>query len=192
MPRPRKRRCIQSAPPATFYKPQGVPMGQLRGVTLAVEGFEALRLVDAEGLSQEEAAERMEVSRPTLCRILGEARTVVAKALANGWAIRIEDMETPAPDMDPAKPEADLKRASDPKAGHMAGHMAGRAVGRTGCHGRGRGCGGMGESVDERGGATAGRGWPEDSTAIGDSRKRGGHGHNEIVKPVIPGDQEES
>ena len=90
MPRPRKRRCIAQAPPAVFYKPQGVPLGQLRGVTLLLEGFEALRLVDAEGLSQEEAAARMGVSRPTLCRILGEARAVVARALSNGWAIRLE------------------------------------------------------------------------------------------------------
>ena len=91
MPRPRKRRCLGPTPPVTFYKPQGVPLHELRGALLMPEGFEALRLVDAEGLSQEEAAARMEVSRPTLSRILGKARTVVARALANGWAIRIED-----------------------------------------------------------------------------------------------------
>jgi len=102
VPRPRKRRCIAQAPPAVFYKPQGVPLGQLRGVVLRLEGFEALRLVDADGLSQEEAAQRMEVSRPTLCRILGEARAMVARALANGWAIRIEQevREDPEPRAD--------------------------------------------------------------------------------------------
>jgi predicted DNA-binding protein (UPF0251 family) len=73
-----------------FFKPQGVPLGQLRGVSLDVEGLEAMRLVDAEGLSQEEAAARMRVSRPTLCRVLGAARSAVARALSNGWAIRIE------------------------------------------------------------------------------------------------------
>jgi len=113
VPRPRKRRCIAQAPPAVFYKPQGVPLGQLRGVTLLLEGFEALRLVDALGLSQEEAAQRMEVSRPTLCRILGEARAAVARALANGWAIRIEQ-------------EA---RDDGPQEGHAP------------CRGRGRRCG---------------------------------------------------
>lgn len=90
MPRPRKRRCLGAEPPATLYKPQGVPMGRLRGAVLSAEGFEALRLVDADGLSQEEAAERMGVSRSTVCRILGEARTLLARCLANGWAIRIE------------------------------------------------------------------------------------------------------
>ncbi|MFZ5426721.1 MAG: DUF134 domain-containing protein, partial [Thermodesulfobacteriota bacterium] len=81
MPRPRKRRCLGEAPPATMYKPQGVPLGRLKGAVLPAEGFEALRLVDALGLAQEEAAERMGVSRPTVCRILGEARVLVARAL---------------------------------------------------------------------------------------------------------------
>ena len=56
--------------------------------------MEALRLVDAEGLSQEDAALRMGVSRSTVCRILGEARTQVARALARGWAIRIESADS--------------------------------------------------------------------------------------------------
>lgn len=90
MPRPRKRRCIQALPPALFYKPQGVALADLRGVTLPLDGYEAMRLVDALGLSQEEAAQRMGVSRPTLCRVLAEARCVVARAISNGWAIRVE------------------------------------------------------------------------------------------------------
>ena len=65
-------------------------MSQLSGVVLGLDGFEAMRLVDGEGLSQEEAAARMQVSRPTLCRMLGEARAQVARALSRGWAIRIE------------------------------------------------------------------------------------------------------
>jgi predicted DNA-binding protein (UPF0251 family) len=77
-------------PAVTVFKPQGVPMSQLSGVAIGLDGFEALRLVDAEGLSQEEAAARMGVSRPTLCRILGEARSTVARALSRGWAIRVE------------------------------------------------------------------------------------------------------
>jgi len=55
-----------------------------------VEGLEAIRLADAEGMEHEEAARRMGVSRPTFSRILSEARRQVARALSNGWAIRIE------------------------------------------------------------------------------------------------------
>ncbi len=90
MGRPRKCRQVSLQPEVTIFKPQGVPMSRLQGVVLAIDGLEALHLVDAEGLSQEEAAQQMGVSRPTLCRILGEARMQVARALSRGWAIRIE------------------------------------------------------------------------------------------------------
>jgi predicted DNA-binding protein (UPF0251 family) len=88
----RRRKCrkVERMPQVGFYKPQGVPLTRLRAVCLPVEAFEAIRLVDDLGLSQEEAAERMDVSRPTLNRILAEGRTLVARALARGWAIRIE------------------------------------------------------------------------------------------------------
>jgi predicted DNA-binding protein (UPF0251 family) len=83
-------RRIYHQPLVRFYKPQGVPMGQLRGVTLTIDGLEALRLADVERLDQESAAELMGVSRPTFSRLLAEARGIVAKGLVNGWAIRIE------------------------------------------------------------------------------------------------------
>ncbi len=90
MGRRRKCRFVADVPVVTVFKPVGVPMGQLHGVVLGLDGFEAMRLVDGEGLSQEEAAARMRVSRPTLCRILGEARTQVARALSRGWALRVD------------------------------------------------------------------------------------------------------
>lgn len=90
MGRRRKCRFVADMPAVTVFKPQGVPMGQLYGVVLGLDGFEAMRLVDGEGLSQEEAAGLMQVSRPTLCRILAEARTQVARALSRGWVIRID------------------------------------------------------------------------------------------------------
>jgi predicted DNA-binding protein (UPF0251 family) len=90
MPRPRKCRRVGQAPVHTFYKPQGIPMTELTGISLSVEGLEALRLADAEQMEHAAAAERMEVSRPTFSRILTEARGIVARALSNGWAIHIE------------------------------------------------------------------------------------------------------
>jgi predicted DNA-binding protein (UPF0251 family) len=90
MPRPRKNRRVARKPIAVFYKPQGIPMHRLKGVILSVEGFEAMRLADAEGREHQQAAELMGISRPTFSRILAEARQTMATALANGWAIRIE------------------------------------------------------------------------------------------------------
>lgn len=90
MPRPRKCRRVQNRPIHTFYKPQGVPLDGLTGVNLPVEGLEAIRMADAEAMDHSEAAEQMGVSRPTFSRILSEARQIVARALSQGWAIRIE------------------------------------------------------------------------------------------------------
>lgn len=90
MPRPRKLRCVRRQPVQVFYKPQGVPMSRLKGVVLPVEGLEAIRLADAEGMEQNAAARLMDVSRPTFSRILADARRMVAEAITKGWAIRIE------------------------------------------------------------------------------------------------------
>ena len=90
MPRPRKSRLIREQPEITLFKPQGVPAHDLRGVVLPLEGLEALRLADALGLDQEEAASMMGISKPTFCRVLAGAREAVARALVSGWAIRIE------------------------------------------------------------------------------------------------------
>lgn len=90
MPRPRKNRRVGRQPPVVFYQPQGVAPHQLKGLILTVEGLEALRLADAEGLEHQHAAEMMGISRPTFSRLLAEARRTLATALSNGWAIRIE------------------------------------------------------------------------------------------------------
>jgi len=90
LPRPKKCRWVSGRPVTFLYKPQGVPLCELKGMVLPVEGLEALRLADAQGLDQGQAAELMGISRPTFCRILAEARSIVARSLVNGWAIRIE------------------------------------------------------------------------------------------------------
>lgn len=90
MPRPRKCRTVREDAPVRFFKPQGVPMRDLAGVTLGLDGLEALRLADAEGLEHAAAADLMGISRPTFSRLLAASRTTVATALSRGWAIRID------------------------------------------------------------------------------------------------------
>ena len=63
---------------------------QLQEVILTMDEVEALRLCDLEGRYHEEAAGEMKVSRPTLGRIIKEARRKVAEALIGGKALRIE------------------------------------------------------------------------------------------------------
>ncbi len=90
MPRPRKLRCVREEPAFGFFKPHGVPLGALEIIGLGVEELEALRLADIEDLYHEEAAERMEISRPTFHRILKGARRKVAQALVEGKALGIK------------------------------------------------------------------------------------------------------
>ena len=90
MPRPISPREIDEPPEATWFKPTGIPMRELEEVVLTFDEIEALRLADAEGLYQEQVAEQMKVSRPTVGRILASARKKVAEALVQGKAIRME------------------------------------------------------------------------------------------------------
>jgi predicted DNA-binding protein (UPF0251 family) len=90
MPRPRKRRRVWHEPNPAIFKPVGVPLDQLKTITLLHEELEALRLVDLEGHYQESAAEQMNVSRSTFQRIISEARCKVVQALAEGAALHVE------------------------------------------------------------------------------------------------------
>ncbi|HYE82016.1 MAG TPA: DUF134 domain-containing protein [Clostridia bacterium] len=90
MPRPTKPRIIDFIPENRYFIPLGVPKCSMETVVLKLEELEAMRLKDIENLSQEECAERMNVSRQTFQLIIDEARKKVAIAFTNGKAISIE------------------------------------------------------------------------------------------------------
>ena len=90
MARPKLLRRIGQKPSATYYKPRGISLRDLEEVTVTLDELEAFRLVDANGLDQAQAAALMQVSKTTLCRILGEARKSVALAVTQGKALKIE------------------------------------------------------------------------------------------------------
>ena len=90
MPRKEKSRWIEGQPPVSVFKPAGIPARSLERVTLRLDEYEALRLADYEGLRQEDVAERLRVSRPTVSRILESARRTVAAAFVEGKALFIE------------------------------------------------------------------------------------------------------
>jgi predicted DNA-binding protein (UPF0251 family) len=87
--RRRNPRWVSSVPETTFFSPAGVPPMSARTMVLTVVEVEALRLVDLENLTQEQAAMEMGVSRRTFWNDLMSARRKVAFALVNGCAIRI-------------------------------------------------------------------------------------------------------
>ncbi|MBQ7499119.1 MAG: DUF134 domain-containing protein [Selenomonas sp.] len=94
--RPTKTRIIGWIPCCRRFHPEmeaedvDKAAADKKEVTIRLDMLEAMRLVDAEGLSQEQAAQSMHVSTPTLCRILGKGRQLVALALTNGSIINIE------------------------------------------------------------------------------------------------------
>jgi predicted DNA-binding protein (UPF0251 family) len=72
------------------FVPNRTPPWGREEVFLPIEGLEAIRLSDFQGLEQEKAAIMMNVSRQTFGRILADARAVVADALVMGKVLRIE------------------------------------------------------------------------------------------------------
>ena len=77
-------------PPMEGFKPFGIPMRNLDSVVLLYEEYEAIRLADYENLTQEEAAQKMNISRPTFTRLYDKARKSIAKAFVEGKAIIIK------------------------------------------------------------------------------------------------------
>lgn len=72
----------------TFIPKECTPEGI---TTLLHEEIEAIYLMDVLNLYQEEAAKKMEVSRPTFTRILKNARKKLANALICGHSLNFQD-----------------------------------------------------------------------------------------------------
>jgi predicted DNA-binding protein (UPF0251 family) len=93
MPRPLKPRWVDFEPPRTGFVPKVMPFGSAVQVLLTLDELESLRLADMIGLSHEEAAAEMKVSRATFGRIVERARKKTADALVNAKCIGFEGGE---------------------------------------------------------------------------------------------------
>lgn len=91
MPRPRKCRKVCYFPQTLVFAP--VDGEEKDAVVLSIDEYEAIRLMDREGFSQEECGDRMNVSRTTVQLIYAAARKKLADALVEGRPIRIEGGE---------------------------------------------------------------------------------------------------
>ena len=81
MPRPRKCCYIAQPPAVAGMRPVGGDSVAPEAVTLRYDEYEAIRLIDHQGLTQAAAAERMGISRPTCTRLYDRARRTLAAAL---------------------------------------------------------------------------------------------------------------
>lgn len=86
--RPKKVRYIQKMPKVVQFSPRGKP-GRPEEVEISVDQFEAFKLADLQGFSQEQGAVAMHLSRATFGRLLREARKRAADGLVNGKIIKI-------------------------------------------------------------------------------------------------------
>ncbi len=89
-PRRKRFRRIVSPPVLKGYKPIGVPLIDTDTVSVLYEEYEAIRLIGYEGLSHEEAAELMNISRPTFTRVYNSCIKKIARGLTEGKSIIIE------------------------------------------------------------------------------------------------------
>lgn len=89
MPRPRKCRKVCQMPQTQEFRPVG-GSGDAVEIVLTVDEYEAIRLIDKQGFSQEECSTYMQVARTTAQMIYNSARKKLAEALVNGLPLRIE------------------------------------------------------------------------------------------------------
>jgi len=91
MARPKIPRCTRFRPNVFYFKPRGIPLGELDEVEIKPDELESLKLHEIDGCSQIEAAGKMKISQPTFARLLTSAHQKIALAIIKGKAIRIEE-----------------------------------------------------------------------------------------------------
>ncbi len=89
-PRPKKYRSCSCKFMRKAFKPTGIPMTQIEKIPFYADELEAFKLCDFDGLTQEDAAVKMGISRATVQRILASARKKTAEALSQCKALVCE------------------------------------------------------------------------------------------------------
>ena len=89
MPRPQKCRKICRMPDTMEFLPVN-DASPCEAVVLSVDEYEAIRLIDLEGFSQEECGEYMSIARTTVQQIYNNARQKLARMLVEGLPLKIE------------------------------------------------------------------------------------------------------
>jgi predicted DNA-binding protein (UPF0251 family) len=89
MARPKNSRIVYEPPSYTEFKPAGVSSRLLEEIQLSLDEFEAIRLADLLGMSHEEAASEMGVSRSTFSRLVVKSRRKIADFFFEGKLLTV-------------------------------------------------------------------------------------------------------
>ena len=89
MARPRKFKRVCCLPEVTEFGPLNRSINP-EVISMSVEEYEVLRIIDLEGYTQEECAQSMGVARTTIQRIYDDARKKLAESVINGKILQIE------------------------------------------------------------------------------------------------------
>lgn len=87
MARPRRCRRICTEPDFDYFIPQGISCEE--EVTLTVDEYEVIRLIDLEKFTHEQCAKQMDISRTTVTEIYGAAREKIANSIVHGKPLQI-------------------------------------------------------------------------------------------------------
>ncbi len=90
MARPRKCRKVCRLPERKEYGPLEAIRESATKITMTVEEYETLRLIDLESLTQEECAVQMKIARTTVQGLYMDARKKIAESIVNGKRLLIE------------------------------------------------------------------------------------------------------
>jgi uncharacterized protein len=90
MPRPQRSRRVCTPPKMIGFRPYGLKKCKKESVILNYDEFEGLKYINYDNLQQDEAAEKMGISRPTFTRLHNNALNKIATAFVEGKSIEIE------------------------------------------------------------------------------------------------------
>ncbi|MEG0272194.1 MAG: DUF134 domain-containing protein [Hydrogenoanaerobacterium sp.] len=93
MARPKKWRKVCCMPRSTEFAPVGTDFCINDAVVMPVDEYEAIRLIDHEGFTQEECAAYMKIARTTVQQIYNDARKKLSVALVDGKPLIISGGE---------------------------------------------------------------------------------------------------
>lgn len=85
--KPRRCRCPFKDGEKPVFKPAGTPTSKLEKIIIYDDELEAMRLCDVEGLTQEQAGEKMGISRGTVQRFLESGRKKLISSIIEKKAV---------------------------------------------------------------------------------------------------------